>query len=61
MGGVTVKLRNDSGGYFPPGEAAVFVNEEYIGTVPISGVSNGEAVELVVGSGAGKPDAAGKE
>lgn len=57
MGGVTVKLRNDSGWYLPPGEAAVFLQEEYIGTAAIPGVSSGGVVELTVGDGAGKPDA----
>jgi hypothetical protein len=61
IGGVTVKLRNDSGWYFPSGDAAVFIKEEYIGTAVIPGVSSGGVVELTVGDGAGKPDAAVKD
>lgn len=48
---VTVKLRNDSGGYLPPGDASLFIREEYVGTVWLSGGTPGGTVELSVGSG----------
>lgn len=48
IGGVVVRLRNEPGHSFAPGEASLFLKEEYIGTAEISGRSDGGIIELAI-------------
>lgn len=47
--GVRFSFTNSSGGFLSPGEAACYLNGEFIGPVPFAGCKAGETREIVAG------------